>query len=125
MSGYLFVHICMHVTYTNKILVNERVTTFPMHARECIIDTSKKQVKTHQCMEHAHVREKRYSKRKNKMVFLWLLTHPAASMMILVSYCFCTLIGKPPLWLTRYRRNRSNFDFFGRLVMLILRDQWG
>jgi hypothetical protein len=47
------------------------------------------------------------------------------SMTILVAYFFCTLTGKPQLWLTRYRRNRSNFDFFGRLVMLILRDQWG
>jgi hypothetical protein len=47
------------------------------------------------------------------------------SMTILVGYFFCTLIGKPPLWLTRYRRNRINFDFFGWLVILILRDQWG
>ena len=30
MSAYLSVHICMHVTYTNKILDNERVMTFPM-----------------------------------------------------------------------------------------------
>ncbi len=38
-------------------------------------------------------------------------------------YFFCTLTGKPHLWLTSHRRNRSNFDFFGRLVMLISRDQ--
>jgi hypothetical protein len=46
-------------------------------------------------------------------------------MKILVAYFFCTLTGKPQRWLTSYRRNRSNFDFFGRLAMLILRDQWG
>ena len=38
-------------------------------------------------------------------------------------YFFCTLTGKPQIWPMRYRKNRSNFDFFGRLVMLILRDQ--
>jgi len=47
------------------------------------------------------------------------------SMTILVSYCFCTLTVKPQLWLMRYQRNQINLDFFGRLVMLILRDQWG
>jgi hypothetical protein len=46
-------------------------------------------------------------------------------MTILVAYCFCTLTGKPQLWLMRYQRNQINSDFFGRLVMLILRDQWG
>ena len=35
MSGYLFVYICMHVTHSNKILVNKPVTTFPMNTREC------------------------------------------------------------------------------------------
>jgi hypothetical protein len=43
--------------------------------------------------------------------------------MILVDYFFYTLTGKPQLWPMRYRKNRSNFDFFGRLVMIILRDQ--
>jgi hypothetical protein len=33
MSGYLFVHICMHVTYSNKILGNEPFTTYPIHTR--------------------------------------------------------------------------------------------
>jgi hypothetical protein len=61
MSDYLFVHICMHVTYSNKILDNEPVTTFPMNATECCIGTSKKQDGSHQWRQHAHVREKRYS----------------------------------------------------------------
>ena len=61
MSVYLSVHICMDVTYTNKILVNERVMTFPMHASVCIMDTSNKQDGARQCMEHVHVRAKRYS----------------------------------------------------------------
>ena len=47
------------------------------------------------------------------------------SMTILVDYYFCTLTVKPQLWLMRYQRNQSNLDFFGQLVMLILRDQWG
>jgi hypothetical protein len=46
-------------------------------------------------------------------------------MTILVTYFFCTLTGKPQRWLTSHRRNRSNFDFFGRLAILILRAQWG
>jgi hypothetical protein len=53
----------------------------------------------------------------------FLFLKKAAFMMILVDYVFYTLTGKPQLWLMRYRKNRSNFDFFGRLVMLILRDQ--
>ena len=61
MSGYLVVHTCMHVTCSNKILGNEPVTTFPMHARACCMGTSKKQDGAHQCRQHAHVREKRYS----------------------------------------------------------------
>ena len=61
MSGYLFVHTCMHVTYSNKILVNEPVTTFPLNGRACCIGTSKKQDGARQCRQHAHVREKRYS----------------------------------------------------------------
>jgi hypothetical protein len=44
-------------------------------------------------------------------------------MMILVDYFFYMLTVKLQLWLMRYRKNRSNLDFFGRLVMLILRDQ--
>jgi hypothetical protein len=44
-------------------------------------------------------------------------------MMILVDYFFYTLTGKPQLKPMRYRKNGNNFDFFGRLVMLILRDQ--
>jgi len=59
MSGYLFGHTYMHVTYSNKILGNETVTTFSMHARECRMDTSKKQDGARQCMEHVHVRGKR------------------------------------------------------------------
>ena len=59
MSGYLFGHTCMHVTYSNKILGNEAVTTLSMHARACRMDTSKKQDGALQCMEHAHVRGKR------------------------------------------------------------------
>jgi hypothetical protein len=55
----------------------------------------------------------------------WMLTHPAVFMTILVAYFFCTFTGKPQLCLMRYRKNRSNSVFFGRLVMLILRDQWG
>ncbi len=69
MSGYLFVHICMHVTYSNKIMVNEPVTTFPIHERACYIDTSKKQDESHQYRQHSQVREKRYSlvyKHKNR-----------------------------------------------------------
>ena len=46
-------------------------------------------------------------------------------MTILVAYCFWTLTVKPQLWLMRYQRNQINLDFFGQLVMLILRDQWG
>jgi hypothetical protein len=61
MSEYLFVHISIHVTYSNKILVNEPVTTFPMNARARCIGTSKKQDGTHQYRKLAHVREKRYS----------------------------------------------------------------
>jgi hypothetical protein len=61
MSGYLFVHTCIHVTCSNKILVNEPVTTSPMNARACCIGTSKKQDEARQCRQHAHVREKRYS----------------------------------------------------------------
>ena len=61
MSGYLFVHTCMHVTCSNKILGNEPVTTFPMNARVYYIDTFKKQDGSHQCRQHAHVRENRYS----------------------------------------------------------------
>ena len=61
MSAYLSVHIRMHVTYTNKILGNERVMTFPMHASACSMDTSKKQDGARMCMEHVHVRAKRYS----------------------------------------------------------------
>ena len=61
MSVYLSVYICMHVTYTNKILVNERVMTFPMHTSACSMGTSKKQDGARQCMEHVHVRAKRYS----------------------------------------------------------------
>ncbi len=61
MSEYLFVHICMHVTYSNKILGNEPVTTFPMNARARYIGTSKKQDGARQCRQLAHVREKRYS----------------------------------------------------------------
>jgi hypothetical protein len=41
----------------------------------------------------------------------------------LVDYFFYMLTVKLQLWLMRYRKNRSNFDFFGRLVMIILRDQ--
>jgi hypothetical protein len=44
---------CMHVTYSNKILVNKPVTTFPMHARACYMGTSKKQDGSRQCMQHA------------------------------------------------------------------------
>ncbi len=61
MSGYLFVHTCMHVTCSNKILGDEPVTTFPMNARVCCIGTSKKQEGARQYRQHAHVREKRYS----------------------------------------------------------------
>ncbi len=38
---------------------------------------------------------------------------------------FCTLTGKPQLCLMRYRKNGSNSVFFGRLVILVLKDQWG
>jgi hypothetical protein len=44
-------------------------------------------------------------------------------MMILVDYFAYMLTVKLQLWLMRYRKNRSNFIFFGRLVILILRDQ--
>jgi hypothetical protein len=46
-------------------------------------------------------------------------------MILVVYYFFYTLTGKPQFWSMRYRRNRINSDFFGWLVMLILRDQWG
>ena len=58
MSVYLSVYICMHVIYTNKILGNERVMTFPIHVNTCIMDTSKKQDGSGQCMEYVHVCEK-------------------------------------------------------------------
>ena len=65
-----------------------------------------------------------YINHPDPIVFMPLAVDTSAvSMTILVAYFFCTLTGKPQLWLTRYRRNRSNFDFFGRLVMLILKDQ--
>ena len=61
MSVYLPVDICMNVTYTNKILVNERVMTFPMHVNACSMGTSKKQDGARLFMEHVHFRAKRYS----------------------------------------------------------------
>ena len=65
-ASYVWVSFCAHmyacdVTYSNKILGNEPVTTFPMIARACCIGTSKKQDGARQCRQHAHVREKRYS----------------------------------------------------------------
>jgi hypothetical protein len=45
--------------------------------------------------------------------------------MILVVYYFCTLAVKFRLLLTKYRRNRINFDSFVRPAMLILKGQWG
>jgi hypothetical protein len=61
MSEYLFVYVSMHVTCSNKILVNESVTTFPMNVRARCIGTSKKQDGSRQCSQLPHVREKRYS----------------------------------------------------------------
>ena len=57
--------------------------------------------------------------------FMSVTVDTTVSMTILVTYCFCTLTVKPQIWLMRYQRNQINLDFFGRLVMLILRDQWG
>ena len=64
-----------------------------------------------------------YINRPDPIAFMPVAVDTSVSMTILVAYFFCTLTGKPQLWLTSYRRNRRNFDFFGRLVMLILRDQ--
>ena len=65
MSGYLFVHTCMHVTCSNKILGNEPVTTSPMNARACCIGTSKKQdIKTLQ-PGHASAGNMRMSVKKD------------------------------------------------------------
>jgi len=46
-------------------------------------------------------------------------------MTILVDYCFYTITGKPQLWLMTYQRNQISLDFCGRLVMILLKDQWG
>ena len=66
-----------------------------------------------------------YINRPEPIAFMPVAVDTTVFMTILVAYFFCTLTGNLHLWLTRYRRNRSNFDFFGRLVMQILRDQWG
>ena len=54
-----------------------------------------------------------------------LLVHLAVYMTILVAYFFCTLTGKPQRWLTSYRRNRSNFVFFGRLCYVNIKGSVG
>ncbi len=46
-------------------------------------------------------------------------------MTILVAYFFFMLTGKTQLCLMGYRKNRGNSVFFGLLVILILKDQWG
>jgi len=61
MSSYLFVHICLHVTYTNNILDYERVTTEFTHASACSMCASMKQDGARQCLKRVHMHEARCS----------------------------------------------------------------
>ncbi len=89
MSAHLFVHICLHVTYTNNILGNERFTTLLEHTSVCIICLSMKKDGAHQCLKHVNVHETRYSLVGDNQLF----SRPGRQFIIFTSgpdYIFCT-----------------------------------